>query len=671
MVRLPVPGQDESNWGTLLNSFLLSELYEDGTLHYDFQIVSRYDKPASGIPKAHLANDVQSLLNQAQTSVQPSGLMVENLQVTVKKTDPTPTTTTVGTRKGLNLNSGTNLNIIVTDDPLEGHVSIAVEHSDTGTPPMSLQKDDAPTTQHSVLDFEGGSYVVDDGSNAPPRTRIYVPREYLNVVSDPRIGMVPDVGDRQHAKFQAAVDLAATSQTEACVYIPSGLYYFDGQITMPNTRSVRLLGSGGGDYGGGTLILYPTDLGPNQYAFKLSSAFPWRMEQITVAGPGNWGAHMGEFPVQMKGIYCPGKGLMQQVECGSFGSSIVVSGVGQEWRMCYFSGSGYGMEWVDTPATALEGHLIERVFFTANSMAGIGIADNASMVNVRFKGNGHFGTSPFGIHRYANTLGLTRRQQVMNNVVFENYSFEGCGNGNIYDEAGDGLFKNIIFDSSGEGGYGSGYTWPGKPTNLAAIDIGYAENIHWRDTDLGFNINQLQMRARKFTNIISDATTTFDYMYYAPVTGSSRPFAIQAGASLDGALNGISLGMVGRNTLGHAGSMAIAAEPIGKYDLVETAGFDRVRVSRNGPGSQIIGISAGDCAAGDICVYAVRNASYSTPIKNKSGTPLLQGSIVKPDPGHPGCGMMATDPSDGPILGRVNDGAIPNNGSGRLMLSIG
>jgi hypothetical protein len=565
-------------------------------------------------------------------------LTVEDLHLTVKKTDSTPTTTTVGTEKDLNLqNSGTNINVIVTDDAVEGQVSIAIGHSDTGTLPVTVQKDGAATTQHPVIDIEGSSYIVDDGSNTPPRTRIYVPREYLNVVSDPRVGMVPDSGTRQHDKFQAAVDLAATSQLDACVYIPSGLYYFDGQITMPSARSIRLLGAGGGDYGGGTLILYPTDLGINQYAFKLSSAFPWRMEHISVAGP----------------------------------SSIVVSGVGQEWRMCYFSGSGYGMEWVDTPADAVEGHLIERVFFTANSMAGIGIADNASMVNVRFKGNGHFGTSPFGIHRYANTLGLPRRQLVMSNVVFENYSFEGCGNGNIYDEAGDGIFRNITFDSSGEGGYGSGYVWPGMPTNLAAIDIGYAENFRWRDTDLGFNNNQIQMRARKFTHIVSDATTTFDYMYYAPVSGSSRPFAIQADAPLDGALNGISLGMVGRNTLGHAGSMAIADEPIGKYDLVETVAGGRVRISRNGPGSQIVGISAGDCATGDICVYAVRNASYSTQIKNKSGVPLQQGSIVKPDPDNPGCGMMADDPSDSPILGRVNDGAIQNNHSGRLVLTIG
>jgi hypothetical protein len=671
MVRLPTPGQDANNWGTLINNFLLYEHYEDGTLHYDFQIQSRYDKPAGGIPRIDLASDVQGILNRANTSVQSNALTVEDLEVTVKETDTTPTTTTIGTRKGLNFIPGSNLGITGTEQSTANQVSVVIGHTDTGALPFTLQKNNTVTTQQPVLDFEGGSYVVNDGGGT--RTRIYVPREYLNVVSDPRIGMVPDVGDRQHVKLQAAVDLAATSATDACVFIPPGLYYLEDQITMPETRSVRLLGGGGLDYGGGTLILYPSDLGAGKYAFKLSTNHPWRLEGMTIVGPGNWSSNMGAFPAQMKGIYCPGKGLMKEVQAGGFGSSIVVSGVGQEWRICQFGGSGYAMEWVDTPAPedAAEGHLIERVHFTACSRAGIAIADNATLANTRFKGNGHFGTEPFAIYRYANALGLPRRQLAMYNVVFENYSFEGCGNGNIYDEPGDGLFKNITFDSSGEGNYGSGYTWPGKPTNLAAIDVGYAENIRWRDADLGFSSAQIQMRARKFTNIVSDATTTFDYMYYAPISGSSRPFAIRSGASVDGALNGISLGIVGRNTLGHAGSMAIADEPIGKYDLVETVGNDRVRISRNGAGSQIVGISAGDCAAGEICVYAVRNASYSTPIKNKSGVPLQQGSIIKPDPNNPGCGMMAANPSDGPILGRVNDGAIQNNRSGRIMLTIG
>jgi hypothetical protein len=664
MVRLPIPGQDESNWGTLLNEFLLGTFYEDGTIHYDFWIASRYDKPVDGIPYIHLANDVRALLNRARTGVQSANLSIEDLQVTFKQTDTTPTTTTIGTRKGLNLNDGSNLGVTVTDEPGSNQVTVAIGHSDTGTLPVTLQKDGGATAQRPVLDFEAGSYAVDDAANT--RTRIFVPREYLNVVSDPRIGMVQDTGTRQHVQLQSAVDLAATAQTDACVYIPSGFYYMADQITMPTTRSVRLLGAGGGDYGGGTLILFE-EVGLNKYAFKFSSNHPWRMEGITIGGPGNWFYGLGTIISQMKGIYCPGPGLMQQVQCGGFGTGIEVSGVGQEWRMCNFGGNSYGMEWVDTPANAIEGHLIERVFFTACARAGIAIADNASMVNVRFKGNGHFGTGPFGIYRYANTKELPRRQTFMENVVFENYSFEGCGNGNIYDEPQDGLIKNITFDSSGESGYGGLYPWPNMRTDLAAIDVGYAENISWRDTDLLFSATQPQMRARTFKNIMSDSYTTLDYVMLQPTPGD-RPFVVQNGAPVDGAFQNIRFGLPANNTLSQAGSMAIADEAVDKYDLVELVKPGHVRVARNGAGSQIVGVSVDISPAGGTCVYAIHTTAVH--VKNKTGGILQQGSILKPDPTNPGCVMQASDPSDGPIIGRVNDAAIQNNTHGRVLLNL-
>src|SRR5690349_6842437 len=51
MVRLPVPGSDEGNWGTLLNDFLSQSHANDGTIK------------AGVIPESALASSVQTKIN--------------------------------------------------------------------------------------------------------------------------------------------------------------------------------------------------------------------------------------------------------------------------------------------------------------------------------------------------------------------------------------------------------------------------------------------------------------------------------------------------------------------------------------------------------------------------------------------------------------------------------
>lgn len=108
MARLPIPGSDNGNWGTVLNDFLSQELNADGSLKKtaDIQdaklaasqaqaasdqardaseqavstantaassIASKYSKPSAGIPEADLDNSVRSKLNQSNgTGWQPN-----------------------------------------------------------------------------------------------------------------------------------------------------------------------------------------------------------------------------------------------------------------------------------------------------------------------------------------------------------------------------------------------------------------------------------------------------------------------------------------------------------------------------------------------------------------------------------------------------------------------
>lgn len=66
--RLPQPGSDKGVWGQLLNQFLEVEHNPNGTLKQEGSLASKYTKPAEGIPKTDLADDVQQSLENADSA---------------------------------------------------------------------------------------------------------------------------------------------------------------------------------------------------------------------------------------------------------------------------------------------------------------------------------------------------------------------------------------------------------------------------------------------------------------------------------------------------------------------------------------------------------------------------------------------------------------------------
>lgn len=67
MSRLPTPGEDQGNWGAILNDFLLREHTADGALKIraDGTLSDFYQKPAGGIPASDLASSIQTALSKA------------------------------------------------------------------------------------------------------------------------------------------------------------------------------------------------------------------------------------------------------------------------------------------------------------------------------------------------------------------------------------------------------------------------------------------------------------------------------------------------------------------------------------------------------------------------------------------------------------------------------
>jgi hypothetical protein len=101
VVRLPVPGGDDGNWGSILNSFLQVAHNNDGTLQQRAitaaggyakpvsgipasdldvstqtiitSVASKYVKPGAGIPAADLTSSVQASLSSADNALQVGG----------------------------------------------------------------------------------------------------------------------------------------------------------------------------------------------------------------------------------------------------------------------------------------------------------------------------------------------------------------------------------------------------------------------------------------------------------------------------------------------------------------------------------------------------------------------------------------------------------------------
>ncbi|MGF7228585.1 MAG: glycoside hydrolase family 16 protein [Candidatus Saccharibacteria bacterium] len=69
--RLPVPGQDDGTWGTVLNGYLVQSHNSDGTLKPSaVTAAGAYNKPSSGIPAADMDGAAQADLGLAATAVQ-------------------------------------------------------------------------------------------------------------------------------------------------------------------------------------------------------------------------------------------------------------------------------------------------------------------------------------------------------------------------------------------------------------------------------------------------------------------------------------------------------------------------------------------------------------------------------------------------------------------------
>jgi hypothetical protein len=253
------------------------------------------------------------------------------------------------------------------------------------------------------------------------------------------------------------------------------------------------------------------------------------------------------------------------------------------------------MLWETT--NGLGDQMIDRCRLEPASKAAIGLSSGAAILQATFM-NCHLGSAPYGIRRFGSAGG---RLNAMDGVVMRNCSFEGFGNGAIYDEVGDATF-NITFIFYGEAASLTGSArWPGKPVRAA------------------FDLNELNA-----TFIGRSASTPFDPGDTGGLDAGGNPIIIQLQSD------------------------------VVKYDLLTASGLEKAATYSSDASSYPVGVAAGAGTAGDWIAYYRRGRDGSgLRCRLAAGQSIAGGRLFKPDAANPGCVVQASSAADGPIVGRA------------------
>jgi hypothetical protein len=466
----------------------------------------------------------------------------------------------------------------------------------------------------------------------------------------------------QAAGLQDAIDFAAKRDNGSLQI--SGIVRAARPLSNPANVPIIGLGSGDSWKVSPSAILFDVDVAePKRPAIAFAnSSRPVVVRGITLAGPAwSTATPLGQLPANLYGLGVPCRCLVQDVRIHGFGAAIAASNRQHRYRDADFRGNGYAVDLIDTPDGSTSDLLFDGCSFNEQSRAGIGLSDSSVLANARFKGNCSFGASPFAVYRYKGAA--PDRRQAMMSVVFDNTTFGTCGNALFYDEPGTASWTNVEFNTPGNWGAIGAYAWPGKPVDLALIDVGTVDGMRWTASTFAGQ-KRPAIRADRITKVTMDKFEVNNVL-----DNKWKPFVIRTPYNQWGEeCDGITLGSFARLAGDTVASARVADESIGKGLLVEMVGYGHVRRSRGVSPSLIVGVAVDTFNRGDVCVFASQFDSYALGVVNTTQSTIPQGALVEPDPGSPG-GVRPTSVRLGSI-GRVNDAPIPSGSRGRAQVSL-
>jgi hypothetical protein len=310
--------------------------------------------------------------------------------------------------------------------------------------------------------------------------------------------------------------------------------------------------------------------------------------------------------------------------------------------------------------------------FSGVKIGGPNIPANTTMTNVTGTPGNYTVTMSASATGPVPGVYFPARGTALAGVIFENHSFEYCGVSAMYDEGrARGTWKNITFDSPGEFGTGGGVKWPGKPTTQGNYVVGDVQGWHWRDNDPSAQADvpaQPYLLCDAILDVVIDGPTT---IASGIALNDHKSFQIRNTSVGVRALNIGKRGAKGNQSMHFSG--AVASTTITRGDLLEITGTgnNQVRPATGTGQSCIVGFAIADYVANDVCIFATQAESFWIIVRNRTGSPIANGSLLKPDPTNNGGVIAATNLSDSPIVGRVTEpGSIAAGGTGTAQVFI-
>jgi hypothetical protein len=444
-------------------------------------------------------------------------------------------------------------------------------------------------------------------------------------------------GSQQGGKLQQWLNLAETQSHVAL--LPPGNVTCDRELVVPD--GVRVVGAG----------IYASQiqwlpLAAGQSAMR-SAGSVFEIGHLHLRGPGGDVTAGGQTIAAMDGLKLNTRSYVESVRADHFHAGSVVTADHIFINGLEASQNEYGLLWNNADTSG--DNQVFGVLAVGCSKASVGITNRAIIENAVFQGS-HFGGAPYGMHRFS--VGGTTRPNFLLGVHFLNSGWEGCANGAIFDEVGDGGIINVVFDPIGENATFEGpIEWSGKPSR-AWIDVGGgASGLRWRNTWALPKVGRPLIRAADVVNVqVDEADHALQELEADPDLRMIET---------DGVISSVRVGTGGLRM-----TTRRASETLLKGDLCEATADDGARRWRGG---RPVGIAVHPVLSGEVLTLLVAGRSDNTQPRNLTGETIPNGSLLRPDPDHPGGVKRAADWQDGPLVGQVF-GDYPVDASGEYEL---
>jgi hypothetical protein len=610
MTRLPTPGSDDGNWGSLLNAFLAVEHDASGLLTKLANLANLYEKTAGGITEVEFTSGVQAKLNTPPSTDVGDGTVTDAkvaVNAAIAQSKIANLTTVLATKLDIN-------------DPSLSDARTIIKLNGSAVAPAGVKRKN--------LKFITGTNAAINISDNDPRKatdtiigRAFAAGDKTTWANVKDYGAVGNQATDCTAAFEAAIAYLK-SKGGGALFVPRGTYLMSGAF---NIEGIHLIGEGTG----ATVLAWQYDLGSSStdvFAFDMqadgSPARPSSIQNLSIWGPsiGSWGVR----PCWMHGVRASKGALFRDFAMSNFNFGVYLKYGQERFENIRITGCYYTIYYTGTtPDTG--GQYFRNGEVSGAAFAAFVAAPNATIFNNVVTGV-ETGSTPFCYFKEGPPGGT-----FIKGLTLILYALEYIGNGMFY--APGQSIEDVTMLACGcwgmmqPGGYLSDYQ-PDAP-----VDCGTVRN--WQilgQTPLNNSGEVGVFKCDNMINVGMDMTND----------STPKPLIVCPGtiSNVEVRYPDLYMRPITTTTILQKGDL-VQMEPNGKCSKCTNGIPIGINTSPN------VAVSGQAL----ICYEGVGNElPVAVRVAVSTGISRTSPGYLKPDPNNPGCAIKATGPQDGDVF---------------------